>query len=180
MNDKEQKKLMRKARILNDIYEGCMMFGGLAGGFALSALLMGGAAELTANLSIDEKAQAIYEMEEYKTFANEGFEYLQTKYSNGEIGEVEFNEGVEALYSIPEVIRFAENSSDKELNQFVESYKESKDFSEAAIKKGFPALGGMAAVGLAGAAVVGKTSKKARKEFEESGGTLDVQKSFGE
>ena len=177
-NEKEQRRLRKKMRILNDIFEGTALFGGIMGGFVAVALLMGGAAELTSNITMNEKAEAIYASAEYQAVANEGLNQLDKKLANGEINQEQYAEGVDALYSIPEVIKFAENSSDKELNAFIESYKESKELSEGVFERGLPILGSMSAISLAGAAVAGKSAKKSRKEFEEAGGTFDVQKSF--
>lgn len=177
-NEKEQKRLRKKVRVLNDLFEGSALFGGLLGGFAAIALLMGGAAEITANLTMNEKAQAIYETAEYQAVANEGLSQLDKKLASGEINQEQYAEGVDALYSIPEVIRFAENANDKELNSFIEGYNESKELSTGVFQRGLPVLGTMSALSLAGAAVVGKSAKKARKEYEEAGGTYDVTKSF--
>lgn len=177
-NEKEQGKIRKKIRILNDIFEGTALFGGIVGGFAAVALLMGGAAELTSNITMQAKAQEIYESSGYQIFAEEGLNQLDQKLAAGEIGQKEYNEGVDALYSIPEVIRYAETATDEELLSFMESYNESKELSNAVFTKGLPIFGTTSAVCLAGAAVAAKSSKKARKEFEEAGGTFDVTQSF--
>lgn len=178
VSEKEQRRLGRKVRILDDIFEGSIMFGGILSGFALIALLMGGAAEITADLSMNEKAQAIYETAEYQSIANEGLDRLDNKLANGEISKEQYDEGIDALYSIPEVIKFAENADDEELNSFIDSYNESKQLSKDVLGKGLPIFGTMSVVSFAGAAVAGNAAKKARKEYEEAGGTYDVQQSF--
>lgn len=177
-NEKEQRRLKKKMRILNDIFEGSALFGGILGAFAVVALLMGGAAEVTANITMNEKAEAIYASAEYQAVANEGLGQLDKKLADGEINQQQYAEGVDALYSIPEIIKFAENANDKELNDFIDSYNESKELSEGVFQRGLPILGTMSAISLAGAAVAGKSAKKSRKEFEEAGGTFDVQQSF--
>ena len=177
-NEKEQRKLKKKIRILNDIFEGTALFGGIVGGFAAVALLMGGAAELTANITMEQKAQEVYASSEYQAVANEGLSQLDKKLVAGEISYDEYKEGVDALYSIPEVIKYAETASDEELASFMEGYNESKELSEGVFTRGLPVFGTMAAVSLAGAAVASKSSKKAKKEFEEAGGTFDVTQSF--
>ncbi len=177
-NEKEQGKIRKKIRILNDIFEGSALFGGIVGGFAAVALLMGGAAELTANLTMQATAQDVYQSSGYQIFAEEGLTQLDKKLAEGQISQDEYNEGVDALYSIPEVIRYAETATDEELLSFMDSYNESKELSKAVFTKGFPIFGSTSAVCLAGAAVAGKASKKARKEFEEAGGTFDVTQSF--
>ena len=109
-SEKEQKRLGRKVKILDDIFDGCLMFGGVLGGFAAIALLMGGTAEIVSDLSMNQKAQAIYETAEYQSIASEGMARLDEKLANGEISKAQYDDGVDALYSIPEVIKAGINA----------------------------------------------------------------------
>ena len=177
-NNNEQEKLKKKMRVLNDIFEGTALFGGIVTGFLVIALMMGGAAEITANLTMNERAKQVYSSAEFEAVASEGIALLDKKLAANQISEKEYKEGVDAIYSIPEVIKFAESANDEELSEFIDSYKESKELSEGVFTRGVPVFGSLAGISLAGAAVANNASKKARKKFEEAGGTFDVESSF--
>ena len=174
-NENKQKRLKKLIDTLDGIFECSTMFGGFIASFAIIALLLGGASELTSNITMNQKAQEIYKSAEYQAIANEGLAQLDKKLNAGEIGQKEYSEGIEALYSIPEVIRFAENANDTELSSFIENYKESQELSEAVFTRGLPFFGSMSVVGIAGATVSGISSRKARKKLEETDGSLEEE-----
>lgn len=175
----EQDKMKKKIKILDDIFEGSALFGGIIGGFLAIALLMAGASELTANITMNEKANEVYASSGFQIFAEEGLNQLDRKLQLGQIGQKEYQEGVDALYSIPEVIRYAETANDEELSAFMGSYNESKDMAKTIMTKGVPVFGATTAVSLAGAAAAASASKKRKRELEESGEGLDSEKVLG-
>ncbi len=174
----EQAKMKKKVNILNDIFEGTALFGGISAFMALMILLLGGASEIGANAMMDSKSDEIYNSSGYQIFAEEGLSQLDKKLASGEISMDKYNEGVDALYSVPEIIRYAETAKDEELSEFIDSYNTSKEYAEGALTRGLPVFGTLSAVTLAGAAVTSKSAKKARKEFEEAGGTFEEEQSM--
>ena len=174
---KERNKIVKKINILNEVFDGSILCGSLLAAFAAVTLTIGAVAGVTSNLSMQEKADAIYESNEYQVIASEGIARLDEKLANGEISQEEYNEGIDAIYSIPAVVEYAEKADDAELRTFVESYKSSQDVADAALGTGLPIFGGSAAAVLGCAALAGKSMKKKKNELAESQ-VYDVQRSF--
>ena len=178
-NVTKNSKIEKEIKVLCDIFEGSALFGGIVGGFLVVALMMAGASELTANLTMNAKAGEVFASSGYQIFAEEGLNELDKKLQSGKIGEKEYQEGIDALYSIPEVIRYAETASDEELTSFIESYNESKEMARTIMTKGVPVFGTTTAVSLAGAAAALSGAKKTRKKLEEDGEGLDAEEVLG-
>ena len=174
---KEQNKMRKKIKVLNEIFDGSVFCGAMLGGFTAITLIIGGVAGVTSKMSMQAKANEIYESAEYQMVASEGISVLDQKLANGEIGQNEYDEGIDAIYSIPAVLDYAAKADDAELASFVKSYSETKEMADVTLKTGLLTFGTSSAAMLGCAAVAKKAAKKKQSELEESE-LFNVQNSF--
>lgn len=174
---KEQNKMRKKIKILNSVFDSAAFCGSLLAGFAAITLTIGAVAGITSNMSMQEKANEIYESAEYQAIASEGISRLDQKLANGEISNEQYEEGIDAIYSIPAVLDYAEKADDAELARFVNSYEDTKEVADVALGTGFPIFGASTAAVLGCAVAAKKAIKKKEHKLEESG-VYSVQRSF--
>lgn len=163
----KESKQIKKVQRSNDLFEALTLFGGITCAFAIVAALMGGAAELTANLTMNEKAQEVYASEAFQSATKEKLDKLSDELVAGKISIEEYNAACDALYSPESIINFSKTAGDKDLTGFVESYNESKDLAEKTFTKGLPIFAGTTAIAAVGAGMAHSTAKKRKKELDE-------------
>lgn len=163
----KEAKQIKKVQRCNDLFEACTLFGGITCAFALVATLMGGAAAITSDITMNETAQAIYASDGFQNSAREKLDQLSADLAAGKISYAEYESASNSLYSVDSVIEYSKTANDKDLNSFLESYYESKDLANATFTKGVPVFAGTTAVAAAGAAAAYSSSKKNKKKLEE-------------
>lgn len=161
-----RKFIIKIVKALDDIFEGSTLFGSMFAAMMIIAVLMGGAAEITANVTMNEKAKIILASDEFKAVAGEGLMQLNNKLAEGKIDKKEYDEGVEALQSIPAVIDYMQNADDAEFSSFLDSYNGTKKMSEEIFTNGLPKFAGITGASFAVAAASKVGSKKAKKKLE--------------
>ena len=174
---KEQSKLIKKIKTLNNIYDGARFCGGILTGFAAIMLAIGSVTGVTSNMKMQEKADAVYASAEFQSVANEGVAVLDEKLARGEISKQEYINGIDAIYSIPAVVDYAENADDEELSQYVSNYGEAQEIADSALGVGLPIFGTAAAATFGCAAAAYNSMKKKESELEETE-VYNIQRSF--
>lgn len=172
MKEKKQSKeklrnhIIKITKALDDIFEGSTLFGSMFAAMMIIAVLIGGAAEVSSNVAINEKAKIIFASDEFKEVLGEGMLQLDKKLAEGKIDQKGYDEGVEYLHSIPVVIDYMQNADDAEYDAFLDSYNGTKKMSEEIFTNGLPKFAGITGASFAVAAASKVGSKKARKKLE--------------
>ena len=174
---KEQARLRRKIKVLNDIFDGTKFCGCMLTGFAAVMLAIGSVSGFASDMAMKERAEAVYDTAEFQTVAIEGIAKLDEKLANGKIGQQEYREGVDAIYSIPAVVEYAKNADDEELSQFVHSYEETQEIADSSLGVGLPMFG-VSAAAFFGISASANNSKKKKESELEASGMYDVQRYF--
>ena len=163
----EVKQENKKTTFVEGLVEAGLIAGGITLGMALMASLMGGAAELVSNLSMNHTAQVVFASEDYQlAIRNEQYRLLD-ELTAGKISVEEYNEAVNNLKTIEGVIEYSKTASDEELASIVKSYEESQEMADTMFKKGVPTFAAGTAIS-AGITGVGMAASKSKKKKEES------------
>ena len=157
----------KKTTFAEGLVEAGLMFGGITLGMALMASLMGGAAEVVSNISMNHTAETIFASEDYQLAIRDEQYRLVDELTAGKISIEEYNEAVNNLKTIEGVIEYSKTASDEELASIVKSYEESQEMADTMFKKGVPTFAAGTAIG-AGITGVGVLAGKSKKKKEES------------
>lgn len=161
---KERNKLIKKEKFANDVREGAVLTGGLFAGMATIGLFMGGAAEIGANLVMNEKMAEIHSNADFQLWVRDMSDILLNDLMSGKISFEEYKTSVESLLSEDGIIAYSQISQDENLLNFAKSYNQSKDLSKQTFKKGLPIFASMAGAGGAVAYIADKSKKKAEED----------------
>ena len=170
--ENKEAKLQKKFKVADAAFDAGALLCGLTATATIVSGLMGGAAAISSDLTMNHTATALYESDAYHASIRDRERKLTDDLVNGNISYVEFKEKLDKLYSVEEVINYSKTANDKELSSMVESYEKTKDMQHTMFTKALPTFGTPTVAGLAIAYIAGKARRKYHEEIVDLQGPL--------
>ena len=152
-------KVEKQKHIASEVNLGAAMFAGISAGMVAIAGVMGGAAELSTTIGMNNIAGEVREMGSYMEERNS----IIDSFTTGQITKAEYDARLKALDSKESILSHAKTSGDEKMVTLAQSIEESDEMGDTLLKLGVPR---MSAVMLAPGAAAWTVSEMLKRKYD--------------
>ena len=152
-------KVEKQKHIASEVNLGAAMFAGISAGMVAIAGVMGGAAELSTTIGMNNIAGEVREMGSYMEERNS----IIDSFTTGQITKAEYDARLKALDSKESILSHAKTSGDEKMVTLAQSIEESDEMGDTLLKLGVPR---MSAVMLALGAAAWTVSEMLKRKYD--------------
>ena len=152
-------KVEKQKHIASEVNLGAAMFAGISAGMVAIAGVMGGAAELSTTIGMNNIAGEVREMGSYMEERNS----IIDSFTTGQITKAEYDARLKALDSKESILSHAKTSGDEKMVTLAKSIEETDEMGDTLLKLGVPR---MSAVMLAPGAAAWTVSEMLKRKYD--------------